>query len=160
MFNETLSLFPIHKNITGKDWTDIKDKPIPPIGPDPALNSIGTSLTNIAKCGEDNKDLDDMKKLVINLVGLSDDIKLIYLQWQNKEWITKSNIKKFQNALTVKQGDLTNTQLELNFIWWPAGKLNFLVYKDGSIFCNLIETIKDQHENFCKSLMAINEWNA
>ena len=160
IFNDTSNnLFPIHKNITSKDWMDIKDKPIPPVGPDSALNTIGSILKNIVKCGEDKKDLDDMKKLVINIVSLPDDVKLIYFQWQNKERITKSNIKKFQNDLTIKPGDPTNTQLELNFIRWHAGKLNFLIYKDSSIFCNVIETIKDQCNNFCKSLMAIKVWN-
>ena len=95
---------------------DIKDKTIPPIVPDPALNSISRSLKNIAKWAEDKKDLDDIKKLVINVVGLPDDVKLIHFQQQNKEQIAKSIIKKFQNALTVKQGDPTSTQLELNFI--------------------------------------------
>lgn len=74
--------------------------------------------------------------------------------------MSKSDIKKFQNVLTIKPGDLINTQLELNFIRWPSGKLNFLMYKDGSIFYNLTETIKDQCDNFHKSLMAIKEWNA
>ena len=54
-----------------------------------------------------------MKKLVINIVGLPDDVKKIYLQRQKKERITKKDIKKFKNNLNIAAGDATNTKLEL-----------------------------------------------
>ena len=93
------------------------------------------------------------------MTGLPADVKLIYEKCQNKEQIIQSDIRKFQNDLTINPRDPTSTQLELNFIRWPKGKLNFLIYKDGTIFQNL-KQIKDQHENFCKLLMEIKEWNA
>ena len=114
----------------------------------------------MSKHGAERKDLDDMKKLITRVTGLPVDVKKIYLQRQKKEWITKNDIKKFKNNLTVAAGDATNTKLELNFIKWPKGKLNFLIYKDGTIFCNLREVFKDQREHFWKALMEIKEWNA
>ena len=62
-----------------------------------------------------------------------------------------------EDDLIVKPGDATNTQVELNYIKWPATKLNFLIYKDGTISCNLMETIKDQCENFCESFLTTKE---
>ena len=111
---------------------------------DPALTEISTTLKDMSKCGAERKDLDNMKKLTINVTGLPNDVKNIYIQQQNKEKITKNDIKKFKNELTVAAGDATNTKLELNFIKWPKGKLNFLIYKDGTTFCNLQEIVKDQ----------------
>ena len=160
IFKESSTLFPDHNAITGKDWTDIIDKAPPATVSDPALNEISTTFKEMFKRGADRKDLDDMKKLVINVVGLPDDVKKIYIQQQKKERITKSDIKKFQNILTIAARDATNTQLELNFIKWPKEKLNFLIYKDGSIFQCVCKVIKDQQENFLKSLMEIKEWNA
>lgn len=92
--------------------------------------------------------------------GLPADVKLIYEKRRAQAQITKNDIKKFQNILTIKPGDLTNTQLELNFICWPANKLNFLIYKDSTIFWNLQEHIKDQRQNFRKSLMPVKKWDA
>ena len=155
-----MALFPAHDTITGKDWTEILDKAPPATVSDSALNEISTTLKEMSKRGADRKELDDMKKLVIKVVGLPDDVKKIYLQQQKKEKITKSDIKKFKNVLTIAAGDTTNTQIEINFIKWPKGKLNFLIYKDGSIFRNLREVIKNQRENVQKSLMEIKEWNA
>ena len=94
-----------------------------------------------------------MKKLVINMTNLPDDVKLVQLQRQKKERITKSNINKSPNDLTVKLGDVTNTQVELNFIQQPVTKVNFLIYKDGIFFSNLTGTIKNLRKKFCKLLM-------
>ena len=81
------ALFPAHFTINGKDWTEILDKVPPAQVSDPALplTVISTTLKTISKHGEDRKDLDDKKKLTINVSGLPNDIKKIYLQWQNKE---------------------------------------------------------------------------
>ena len=65
----------------------------------------------MSKHGSDRRDLDDMKKLVINVVGLPDDVKKIYLQQQKKERINKSDINKFINLLTIASRDATNTKL-------------------------------------------------
>ena len=80
IFKDTAALFPIHENITSRDQLKIKDTAPAPSGPDPTLKSISKSLKNIAKRGDNKKDLDDMKKLVINITGLPDDVKVIYLQ--------------------------------------------------------------------------------
>ena len=100
-----------------------------------------TPLNTIAKRGSDRKDLEDMRKLTLNVAGLPVDVKLIYEKRQAQAQITKSDIKKFQNILTIKPGDRTNTQQELNFIRWPRNQLNFLIHKDGTIFRNLQEHI-------------------
>ena len=134
IFKESSALFPTHETITGKDWIEIIDNAQLAQVSNPALTEISTNLKEISKRGADRKDLDDMKKLVINVVGLPDDVKKIYLQRQKKEQITKSDIKKFKNILTIAAGDATNTQLELNFIKLPNRKFIFLIYKDGSIF--------------------------
>ena len=101
-----------------------------------------------------------MRNLTLNVAGLPADVKLIYEKRQAQVQITKSDIKKFKKILTIQPGDITNTQKELNFIRWPARKLNFLIYKDGTIFRNLRDHIKDQRQNFRKSLMPIKKWDA
>ena len=42
---------------------------------DPTLTAISTTLKDISKCGEEKKDLDDMKKLTINKTALPKDVK-------------------------------------------------------------------------------------
>ena len=101
-----------------------------------------------------------IEKLVIKVKYLPNGIKLIYFKLHNKVRIIKNDIKRFKNNLTVKTHNETNIQLDLNYIKWPKNKNNFIIYKDGAIFCSLIEQIRDQRENFCKLLLAINEWNA
>ena len=123
IFKESSTLFLAHETITGKDWTEILDKTPPAQISDPVLTKISTTFKSLSKHGEDKRDLDDMKKLTINVSGLPNDVKEIYLQWQKKEQIIKRDIKIFKNDLTVKDGDDTNTKLELNFILWPKGKL-------------------------------------
>ena len=102
IFKESSALFPTHDTINGKDWTEIFDKSPPAQNSDPALTAISTTLKNISKpkCSEDKKELDDMKKLTINVSGLPNDFKEIYLQRQKKEQIIKNDIKKFKNNLT------------------------------------------------------------
>lgn len=169
----TSGLFPIHENILGRDWIQITDatpSPVTPVAPGalvaliaptkPELTVNTTSIKSIAKLYEDRKDLDDMKKLTINLNLLPADVKLVYEKCRNKEQIIKKDIKKFQNDLKIKPHDASTTQFELNFIYWPKVKLNFLIYKDGIIFWNLTDHIKDQQEKFHRSLMAIKEWSA
>ena len=168
IFKETSGFFPICDQISGRDCTEISDTPpapapvvAPVAAPAPDLTQIISSLNTIAKRGSDRKDLEDMRKMTLNVAGLPVDVKLIYEKRQAQAQITKSDIKKkFQNILTIKPGDITNTQKELNFIRWPARKLNFLIYKDSTIFWNLQEHIKDQRQNFCKSLMPIKKWDA
>ena len=59
------------EHITGRDWSNIKGS-VPALPtPDPSLNSISQSLKDIAKCGDDIKDLDDIKKLYFDITGLS-----------------------------------------------------------------------------------------
>ena len=114
----------------------------------------------ISKCGKEKKDLDDMIKLTINMTALPNNVKIFYLQRQNKEQIIKCDIKKFQNELAVKASDANGIRLELNLIHWPKGKLNFLIYKDGTFLCHLQEIVKYQHKLFCKLFMVIKEWNS
>lgn len=109
-------MFPIHENISGRNWSKIKDNAPAPTDPGPTLGSISKNLKDITKGDAIKKDLYDMNNLFTNLIGLPDDVKLIYLHRQNKKCINKTNIKKFQDDLTVKPGDVTNTQVELDFI--------------------------------------------
>ena len=85
IFKETSGLFPIRSTITGRDWTKIEDTtpaPVAPVAPvaqlGPDITEIITSLKSIEQHGEDRKDLDDMKKLTINVIILPADVKLIY----------------------------------------------------------------------------------
>ena len=125
---------------------------------DPALTAINTTLESISKRGEERKNLEDMHKLPIDVVNLPDPVKKVYLQQENKEGFTSSDINKFQNELT--EDSATGNQLELNFVCWPKGMYSFLIYKDGTVFQNLLGKIKDQRKYFYKSLMGIKEWNA
>ena len=63
-----MALLPIHENINGKNWLEVKSTApaaIDPVGPDTALGSISQSLKDMAMCSAERKDLDDMKKLVL-----------------------------------------------------------------------------------------------
>ena len=80
IFKESSSLFSTHNTINGKDWTDILDKAPPAQISDPALTQISTTLKDMSKRGKERKVLDDMRKLTINVTGLLDDVKEIYLQ--------------------------------------------------------------------------------
>lgn len=115
---DTSALFPIHENIIGKNSLEIKDSSPSPACPDHPIGSISQSLKDMTTSSDEKKDLDGMKKLFINVINLPDYVKLIYLQQKNIEYVTKSDIKKFQNDLTIKPGDVTNTntQVELNYI--------------------------------------------
>ena len=101
-----------------------------------------------------------MKNVAINVTNLPADVQTIYLHRQQKKRVIKSDIKKFKNEATVKPGDASGMQLDLNFICWPIGTVNFLIHKDGTIFHNLKERYKQQRELFWKSLMSISNWTA
>ena len=147
IYKDCLGLFPVSDNITGKDWTQLKKTATANVPTsDPALTAINTTLESISKCGEERKDLEDMQKLPIDVVNLPDPVKKVYLQQQNKEHFTSYDINKFQNELT--EDSATGNQLESNFVCWPKGTYSFLIYRDGTVFQNLLGKIKDQHKYF------------
>lgn len=116
-------LFPVSEDISGTDWTKIKTTVTPNVpSMDPALTAINTTLQSISKHGEERKNVEDMQKLHIDVEKLPDDVQKVYLQQQNKECFTNSNIKKFENVLTT----------DIKMVH----------------FCNLLGKVKDQHEYF------------
>lgn len=123
--------FTLNEGINGCEWSVIKNIYVPPIvnvpAPAPGLapaiqtniNDIAQKMRNVAQHSLDRKDSDDMKKEIININNLPDNLKLIYLKGILKEHIIKSVIKMLNYPFTFKIGYLKNIELEMNYIKWP-----------------------------------------
>ena len=71
--------------------------------------------------------------------------------------MTKSEMKKFNNPLTLDQN---GNQQDQNYVLSPLNGLQYIIHCDGSLFCYLLQQSKKDQKEYIEKFPFLSEWSA
>ena len=114
-------------------------------------------MRELSASTQNNKQERERTKDIIDIAhaDFPADVAAVFKKVTNREWLRESNIKAFNNPLTV---NAANNVTDKNFIEWPKTHKTFLINKDGFDFRMLKFTFTQKRDKFLKAVTKFNNW--